>query len=239
VWGNTHDFTLDADGRVYWHSTNGTLARRLSNGTWETLDQNVTKFVVSNSGNAYSLATDGWLALNGSDRWANTKDFAVGADEAVYWLNTSNNLYFRPNGGSWTSIDQNVTKFAVSQDGAAYALRADGWLTVRGKNTWDRTHDFILTDNQTLYWHNLGKSLYKKPSGGSWQLLGQVLQFAIRQDGLEHLLTSDGSVRVGGVVQYTGVSQMALDEFGQLVLEGFDNSSQLVAGQFMLSRRFA
>jgi hypothetical protein len=238
VWAGTHDYGVDANGMVYWHSVGGTLGRRHADKTWEFLDSSVMKFAVSQAGDAYSLADTGWLSFNGGDAWANTKDFTLNADGSMYWLETSNILYARSNAGSWSFVEHDVSRFAATQDGSAYALRSNGWVSLNGNQVWGNTHDFILAENQTLYLHSTDQVLSKMPSGSDWQLLGQnVVQFGIRQDGEEYVLYSDGSVRVGGAVQYTGVSEMVCDVFGRLRLEHVGGAFELVAGQFTLSRR--
>jgi len=238
VWENTHDFMLTADGMVYWHSTNGTLYRRSADGSWQCIDFDVVKFDVDNSGKTYALRSDGWVSLNGVPVWAGTVDFALADDDSVYWQGPNGNLYHRPNGGDWTLVESNVTKFVLRDDGAAYSLRTDGWVSVNGATVWERTHDFALTEDESQYWHSIDGSLYVKPSGGDWQLIdADVVQFAIRDDGVVYVLSGDGTVRANGIVENSSVSQINVDEFGRLVLERIGDPAYVVAGQFILGNR--
>lgn len=231
-WENTRDFTVSASGTVYWLGSTGYLARRLSNGAWEALDRDATKFIVSDAGNVYSVGLDGWGNVNGQALWGQSADVTVGGDGSVYWQNLAGQLYRRATNGAWRFLASDVTKFAVRSDGVAYALRANQCVNFDSIAVWNATQDFVLNGDQSVVWHGADGSLYKLPSGGSWQLLGRnVAQFAVAQNGSIYTLDSQMRVTVGGSEEWTGIRAMRTDAWGRLLLERANGTTICVGGQ--------
>ena len=233
VWEKTRDFALSSDGTLHWLSTGGMLARRLSNGSWQELDRDTTKFAISNDGTVYSLGADGWVNLNGERVWQDTADFAIGPDGTILWQSISGTLHRRSAQGEWSLVDSHVTKFAVGCDGVAYALRSDNWISVNGTSVWENSRDFVLAEDQSLYWQSTRGSLYRLPNAESWQLVKRdVSQFAVCQDGTVYTLTGDKDVFVNGSRTWSDVHGMRTDQWGRLRLERSDGSVQIIEGRF-------
>lgn len=231
-WENTRDFAVSANGTVYWLGSGGYLARRLSGGAWETLDRDATKFAVSDAGNVYSVGLDGWGNVNGQALWSQTADVTVGGDGSVYWQNTAGQLYRRATNGAWRFLAADVTKFAVRSDGVAYSLRANHWVNFDSIAVWNATQDFVLTSDQSVVWQGADGSLYKLPSGGTWQLVSRdVAQFAVGQDGAIYALDNQMRVTVGGSVAWTGIRSLRTDSWGRLLLERANGTTIGVGGQ--------
>ncbi len=118
----TKDFSVTDNGSLIWLGTDGTLQRQ--NGQqWQTIDENVVKYVVA--GNAvFSLDADSWLSIEGRQVWVNTQDFSFSDDGALHWLSTDG-LLQRRSGGTWETTGENVVKYVVPANKAAYSLDAD------------------------------------------------------------------------------------------------------------------
>jgi hypothetical protein len=209
------------------------LASRASDGRWQALDRDATKFAVDGAGTIYSLGTDGWTNINGQRVWENTRDFCLSDNGSIHWQSTNGSLYRRQPGGSWKLLDRNVTRFAVGDDGRAFCLRGDHWVSVDGTSVWENTHDFVLSSNQTLFWHSTNGALYRRPSGGTWQLVGRdVKQFAVCQDGSSYTLNYNGKVTANGTTSWSGIVGLQSDRWGRLILEHANGATTCVAGQF-------
>ncbi len=236
VWENTRDFTLRTDGTVYWLGSNGQLAQRLTNGQWKSLDSDAIKFVVDNSGTAYSIGADGWVNVNGGKVWENTDDFAIASDQSLCWQSTNGDLYRRSTSGAWSLVDRNVTEMAVGSNSVVYALRTNHWVSFNGSAVWENSFDIICAADNSIYWHSTNGSLYLKPDAGPWQhISANVNQFALRQDGLLYTLTLDGTVQAGGSTICTCVSSFTVDNFGQLVLQLNGGSQHALGGRYASS----
>lgn len=235
IWENTRDFALTPDGSLHWLGTGGLLARRMSDGSWQALDRDAVEFAFDGAGTIYSRGTDGWININGQRVWENTKDFCLMEDGTIYWQSTNGSLYRRPVGSTWKLVDRNVSRFAIGADGLAYSLRDDHWISVDGASVWENTHEFILTPDQTLYWHSTNGSLHRRPSGGTWQLVSRdVKQFAVCQDGSVYTLADDGQVALNGSPVWTGIAGMRTDQWGRLILEQADDTTCCIAGRFAI-----
>jgi subtilisin family serine protease len=238
AWSDTRDFSLGADGSVYWLGTSGQFAHRLLSGTWQTLDRDATKYEVASNGTAYSFGVDGWVCMNGAQVWNNTADFALAADQSLLWLSNTGDMYRRSTTGVWSVIDRNVTKLDTGNDSVAYGLRTDRFVSVNGTATWQNSQDIMVMDNQTILWHSTDGRLYQKPNGGAWQVIqSSVNQFALRQDGALYTLGNDGVCRLNGSTVRTGVVDMRLNTAGQLVLNLTGGTTQTVTGgRFAVSK---
>ena len=236
VWNSTRDFALGADGTLYWHCTNGVLQHRQANGAWDTLGYDVTKFVVTGSGTVYSLDSSNWLSVNGVQVWSLTADFGLTADETLFWQCTDGVLQKRFAGGVWASIASGVNRFTLRDDGVLYLADNTGWLKINGEKVWDRTHDFILMDDHSIFWHCDNGMLQKNPAG-IWQTVSlDVTKFAVRNDAVVFTLSSGGDVFQDGVLKWSNIGDMRFDSLGHLVVETTGGTTHALSGQFRLSR---
>ncbi|MCA9232631.1 MAG: hypothetical protein KDA57_18420, partial [Planctomycetales bacterium] len=240
IWSNTYDFAVTDDLSIYWHSTNGYLQRLSSQGTWTTLDLDVTKFDVDASGVVYSLDADNVLSINGAAVWSYTADFEIADDQTIFWHCTNGYLMHRLANGSWEVFDDDANRFAVRSNGTVYSLGNDGWLNINGAIAWSGTQDFAFNEDQTLYWFSSTGMLQQLPNGGPWETLDTgVTQFAVGHDGANYSLSNNGEVSINGVATWSNIVDMRTDEMGYLVLEDVNGSLQRVAGRFELSSELA
>lgn len=236
MWQATRDFALGADGSLYWHCTNGVLQHRQANGSWETIAYDATKFAVSNTGMVYSLSADGWLRVNGWKAWSRTADFELAGDQTLFWQCTNGVLQQRLSNGVWQTVATDVNRFALRDDGRIYVVEKSEWLNVSGERVWNRTHDFLLMQDQSLYWH-CDNGMLQKYAGGCWQTLGTDLtKFAVRQDGSVYSLASNGNVYVDGVLRWTNIGDFHIDAEGHFIVETMGGTAHQIAGRFSVSR---
>jgi len=232
VWSKTYDFSVTTDGKLYWQSDEGLLVRRLTNGTWQHLDDDTTKYEVADSGTVYSLGRDGYLSVNGNRAWNYTSDFTIGGDQSLYW-HGNGQLWNCAENGAWTHVDNNVTRIAARDDGTVYSLHTNSWTKANGAAAWSATRDFALTENNSLYWLSTDGTLYVLPQNGSWQQLGNnVVEFAVRQDGAVYTLTNSQNVYMNGSLVRSDVNDMRIKETGQLVLDCNSSADYEIAGRF-------
>ena len=199
VWSGTQDFSLSDSGTLYWLSTDGELYQRLPGEAWQNIGSRVRRFVVASDELVYSLATDGWLRINGTPVWTGTKDFSLTDNGTLHWLSMDDQLYERLPGNAWQNIGRNVSRYVVQGEELVYSLSLDGWLRINGTPVWTGTQDFSLSDNGTLFWLSTDGKLYQRLVGDSWKKIGDdILKFAVRADEIVLASTSEGSVTIDG-----------------------------------------
>ena len=235
IWSRTQDFELTQDDTLIWHGTSGVLQTLTSGRSWQALDDDAVKFAVREDGTVYSLGDDGWLSIGGRRVWGNTRDFALANDSRLYWHSTTSALHSLPVGGSWQSHGSDVVKFDLREDGALISLDSESWLSVNGRRIWGNTNDFMLSD-QSLIWHGGDGALQRLRWGGEWESLGRdVVEFAVRDDGVVYSLSNEASVAVEGLGSWTGIRDLRPDAMNALLLESMAGSTVRVSGRFAFS----
>jgi hypothetical protein len=130
-WANTHDFAIDPAGRLYWLGTGGLLQRYNVGSDWETLGTDVRKFAVAPNGTLYYLRETGWLYENGSDNWANTRDFAIDATGRLYWHGNSGLLQRYNAGSGWETLAEKAISFRLNNSSQGYSITSEADLALR------------------------------------------------------------------------------------------------------------
>ena len=182
LWSRTQDFSIASNTNLVWQGTTGILLRHSGKG-WELLDTDATKHIVNNNARVFSLDTDNILSVNGSAAWSRTNDFHIAADNAMYWHSTTGYLLKLADGGSWQYLDTDVNQFSVRDDGVAFALTADGNVTVDGVQTWAGISDMQLDDNsQLILVDNAGGLSYQSGSFSLGSDLGLASTQSVVQD---------------------------------------------------------
>jgi hypothetical protein len=186
-WANTQDFALGADGTLYLLGTDGCLCRQLADQSWQVVSNDATKFAVTESGVVYSLSSDNWASVNG---------------RKVYWLGTNGRLQRQLQNRTWQDIDFHVAKFDVSDDGIAFSLNDQGWLSVNGRKTWSNTQDFSLAGNGALtYLQEVERT---------------VVKIAVNGAGVVYSLDSEGWLSVNGRRIWSSTNDFSLAKDGTL-----------------------
>ncbi len=204
LWSGTQDFSIASNQNFVWQSTSGILQRYSAAG-WETLDTDATKHMVGANSRVYSLGSDNILSINGSGVWGGTNDFHIADDMAIYWQSSNGLLQRLPNGGPWQTLDTAVIEFAVRHDGAAFALTADGNVTVDGAQTWAGINDLQLDSAGQLVVVNNDGSLHYE--AGSFALSSSL---ALQS-------TSTASQSVGESVNSSAFESYAAQGFLQAI----------------------
>ncbi len=212
MWGNTRNMHVTESGTVYWHSTSGSLWRLPEGGRWERLESNAVEFHVDQREDVYTLRTDGWLCLNGRQMWGNTRDMHVTETGTVYWHSTGGGLWRLPKNGTWERLETKAVKFQVDDAANVYAQRADGWISLNGKQMWGHTRDMDVRADGSVYWLSTSGSLWRLPASGSWSRLEtNVTRFDVHPDGTVYSLSGDGWLRVDGVGTLNRTHDFALN----------------------------
>ncbi|MCA9232632.1 MAG: fibronectin type III domain-containing protein [Planctomycetales bacterium] len=122
IWGDTADFHLTPDRTLYWLSSTGMLQRLPQGHGWMTLDQHVAHFSVRDDGLAFSLDEEGWLKVEGSQVWSNTRSFHITEDQSLIWLGANGALQ-ELREGTWSTINSNVQEFAAWSNSIVYVTQ--------------------------------------------------------------------------------------------------------------------
>jgi hypothetical protein len=219
-WAGIRDFALDGQGRLI---TLDTLARldRLTFGTWtwEPMGRDVTKFAVRSDGAIFALRSDNMLLVNGQPSWAGIRDFAMDGQGRLITLDTLARLD-RLTFGTWTwePMGRDVTKFAVRNDGAVFALRSDNMLLVNNQPSWAGIRDFALDGQGRLITLDTLARLDRLTFGTwTWEPMGtDVTKFAVGNDGAVFGLRSDNMLLVNGQPSWAGIRDFALTRGSRL-----------------------
>ncbi len=158
LWSKTQDFDFAPNTNFIWQGTSGILQRHSGQG-WQTYDFDTERFETNAKSKIYSMGEDNMLNVNGVPSWGRTHDFHVVDNMDLFWHGDTGLLQKLENGGSWSTVDTNVEKFATRSDGVAYALTTDGNVTVDGVQTWsginnmyqDGSGNLILQGASTNY----------------------------------------------------------------------------------------
>ena len=199
--GQHQDFAIGADGSLYLLGTNGRLRHQLADQSWQEITGDATKFAVSETGVVYSLSSDHWLSVNGRNVWSNSRDFSLEQDGTLYWLGMNGRLQRQLN-KAWQDIGFQVTKFAVNDDGIAFSLDNQGWLSVEGRQVWSNTSDFSLADDGTL--------TYLQDTEHT------VVKIGVSGTGVVYSLDTEGWLSVNGVRKWTTTNDFGLGSDGTL-----------------------
>ncbi len=118
-WTNTADFTLGPTGTLYRLDTDGLLQRQTASG-WQNLATGVTRYALAYDGTCYALG-GGVLTADGAPVAGDTADFAVSPRGTLYRLGTDGVLRSR-DGAGWRDVDRGVASFVLGRDGTCYRL---------------------------------------------------------------------------------------------------------------------
>ncbi len=201
LWGRIQDFTIAPNQNLILQGETGILQRYSGKG-WELLDTDALKHLVNNNARVFSLDTYDVLSVNGSAAWTRTNDFFIAADNSLYWQSTTGFLLKLQDGGSWQYLDTEVNEFSVRDDGVAFALTADGNVTVDGVQTWSGISDMQLNSSgQLVLVDNDGDFLTQTGSFSLGKEIGlpSTQSFVQESSASEASATSFAAVSLGSV----------------------------------------
>jgi GH24 family phage-related lysozyme (muramidase) len=215
-------YETDSNDTLLVLNADGILSRSgLGGSETELISESTTKFVVSQESSLYHLTEDGWLHVDGTPTYANTKDFFLTADGTLYWQGVAGELGRLRVGGAWEQLDYDLTRFTIASNGAAYSLGQDNWLNIDGVPAYGNTKDFFLGSDDSLYWQGVTGFFQRLPLGGAWELLdNDVESFSFNPSGAVYSLGRDGWLNIDGVPSYGNTKDFFLTDDGVLYWQG-------------------
>jgi hypothetical protein len=156
------------------------------------------------NGATYSLDSEGWVSINNTRVWENTRDFAVGSDGSVYWLGCTGLLAQRLANGQWKTLDSDAIKFSLDSSGNTYSLGNDGWVNFNGGRVWQNTVDFAIASDQSIYWQNTNGDLYRRSTSGTWSIVDRnVTEMALGTNSSVYALRTSNWVSFNGTAVWS------------------------------------
>ena len=217
------DFALDRTGTLYWWSIGG-LLERYDNGSWTTIDSDVVKFLLPDTGpfagSLLHLDSTNVMCIDGVQKWSDTRGFDLDRSGKLYWWSTGG-LLERLDGTSWTHIGTEVVKFALPVRGWFAGkwlhLRSTDVMYVNGAASWSNTRDFAFDEMGALYWLSV-YGWFQEHNQGGWQNI----------DGTDWPIASSFSVPSVGTIDAQSHFELTGSESGDTL-----NISQIGSAMWM------
>jgi len=173
----------------------------------------IVKTMTNSDGVVYTLDSENWLSVDGNRTWSDTYDFSLANNQSVYKLGTNGDLDRLLPQETWTNLDTNVTKFAISDAGIAYSLDSNNVLSINGISTWSKTDDFLISADQTIFWQSTNGGLYHRLANGTWVVVdSDATNFAVRDNGTVYSLGTDNWLNINGTAVWSKTFDFSLTE---------------------------